>query len=78
MAYPVGREPWAELAEVDAVALGRALGERLRASRYAGAISGFKLGVELAAAVLWVARSEVEGDTRARRVRLVGERWGLW
>lgn len=40
-------------------------------------VRGFLLGLQVGAAVVWVARAEVEGDTFARRVAVILRRWGL-
>lgn len=40
-------------------------------------LRGFLLGLQVGAALLWIARAEVEGDTVARRVAVMLDRWGL-
>lgn len=40
-------------------------------------VRGFLLGLQVGAAVVWVARAEVEGDTFARRAAVILQRWGL-
>ena len=40
-------------------------------------VRGFLLGVQVGAALLWIARAEVEGDTFARRLAVTLDRWGL-
>lgn len=40
-------------------------------------VRGFLLGLQVGAALVWVARAQVEGDTFERRVAVMLDRWGL-
>lgn len=56
---------------------GEVLGAKVREVCQREPVRGFLLGLQVGAALFWVARAEVEGDTYARRVGVILERWGL-
>lgn len=55
----------------------RAIVERVRALTAREPVRGFVVGVQVGAALVWIARAEVEGDTFARRLAVTLERFGL-